>query len=122
MLVAVDRDLALRRWYVRFRGEQRDYVAIWLTLGDYTLAHEAYFMPAPEEKAEAVYAMLLACNRRLFGMGFAIGAEDALYLMGRISLSCLDEATLDRVVGGTYEAVERWFRPAMRLGFGTNFR
>ena len=94
---------------------------MWLTLGEYTLQHESYLMPAPEERQAECYEFLLRRNHGLYGMGFAIGAEDAVYLVGRLPLSALDEAELDRVVGSTYAYVEANFRPAMRIGFGSRF-
>ena len=122
LLVAAERDREVRRWYVRLRGEERDFVAIWLTLGEYTLQYESYFMPGPEEREVELYEFLLRRNARLFGMGFAIGPEDAVYLMGQMPLVAVDDAELDRIVGSTYAYVEQWFRPAMRIGFASRFR
>ena len=122
MLAAVDRDADARRWYVRLHGEQRDFVAVWLTLGEYTLQNETYLMPAPEEAAGELYEFLLRRNPGLYGMAFAIGAEDAVYLTGHTPLAALDEDELDRIVGSAWTYVERWFRPAMRIGFGARFR
>jgi hypothetical protein len=122
VVVAVDRDRDLRRWYLRMRGEERDYIAIWLTLGEYTLFHETYFMPAPEERVAEVYELLLRKSHDMYGTGFAIGPEDALYLVGHVPHTALDDDELDRVVGSAYAYVEQWFRPAMRLGFGSRFR
>jgi hypothetical protein len=116
-----DADRDLRRWYLRLRGEERDFVAVWFTLGDYTLAYETYVMPAPEENAGALYEFLLRRNARMKGMAFAIGAEDAVYLRGHLPLHALDEAELDRIVGSAYAYVEQWFRPAMRIGFASRF-
>ncbi len=121
VVVAVDRDADVRRWYLRMRGEERDYIAIWLTLGVYTLQHETYVMPAPDENAEALYEFLLRRNHRTYGMGFAIGGENAVYLVGQVPLAALDDAELDRVVGSAYAYVEQWFRPAMRIGFASKF-
>ncbi|MCU1463382.1 MAG: hypothetical protein JWO37_3457 [Acidimicrobiales bacterium] len=120
-LAAVDRDQSRRRWYIRLRGEARDFVAIWLTLGEYTLGYETYLMPAPEERVAEVYELLLRATHGLYAMGFAIGGEDAVYLVGHLPLGALTEDELDRIVGSTYAAIERWFRPAMRLGFGSRF-
>lgn len=121
VLVAIDRDPEVDRWYVRLRGEARDFVAVWLTVGDYTLRYEVYFMPAPEEQPAALYEFLLRRNQRLYAMRFSIGPEDAVYLTGQLPLAAIDEAELDRVVGSAYTYVEQWFRPAMRLGFGSRF-
>jgi hypothetical protein len=121
VLAAIDRDPERDRWYVRLRGEARDFIAIWLTVGDYTLQYEAYFMPAPEAEPAALYEFLLRRNQRLYAMRFSIGPEDAVYLTGQLPLAAVDEAELDRVVGSAYAYVEQWFRPAMRIGFGARF-
>ncbi|HEX2039906.1 MAG TPA: YbjN domain-containing protein [Acidimicrobiales bacterium] len=122
VVLAVDRDPDVRRWYVRLRGEEKDFTTIWLTLGQRTLQYETYFMPAPETNAMSLYEYVLRLNMRLYGMRFAIGGEDALYLVGQMPLSALDEDELDRIVGSTYAAVEQWFRPAMRIGYAGRFR
>lgn len=124
VVAAVDRDPApdLRRWYVRMRGEEKDFITVWLTLRERTLHYETYFMPAPEANAEALYEYLLRVNARLFAMRFAVGLEDAVYLLGQLPLSAVDEEELDRVVGSVYAYVEQFFRPAMRIGFAGRFR
>jgi len=122
LALAVDRDPDLRRWYLRLRGEDRDFTTIWITLGQRTLQYETYFMPAPDEAHQEVYEYLLRRNHRLFGMRFSIGAEDAIYLVGQMPLSAVDEGELDRVVGSTYAYVEQYFRPALRLGFASRLR
>ena len=96
--------------------------AIWLTVGDYTLSYESYVMPAPEENAGELYEYLLRQNARTNGMAFEIAAEDAVYLRGQLPLHAVDADELDRVVGSIYAYVERWFRPAMRIGFRSRFR
>ncbi len=121
VVLAVDRDPDVRRWYVRLRGEEKDYTTVWLTLGQRTLQYETYFMPAPETNVESLYEYLLRLNLRLYGMRFAVGGEDAVYLVGQMPLVALHEEELDRIVGSTYAAVEQWFRPAMRIGYAGRF-
>jgi hypothetical protein len=122
VIIAVDRGEAdERRWYVRMRGEQRDYVAVWFVLGQRTLQYETYVTPAPEENHAAFYEHLLRRNARLNGVAFAIGAEDAVYLRGQIGVTHLDEAELDRILGSLYEYTEQFFRPAMRIGYASRF-
>ena len=55
------------RWYVRLRGEEKDFTTIWLTLGQRTLHYETYVMPAPEENQEQFYEHLLRRNAKLVG-------------------------------------------------------
>jgi hypothetical protein len=111
-----------RRWYVRLRGEEKDVFAIWYTLRQRTLHYETYVMPAPEENAAELYEHLLRRNLRFNGAAFAIGAEDAVYLVGQVPVHTLDEGELDRILGSLYSYVEQCFRPAMRIGFASKFR
>lgn len=128
MIAAVDRerDLAvvgptLRRWYVRLRGEQKDSFTVWLTLGQRTLQWETYVMPAPEENHAAFYEHLLRRNLGFNGMAFAVGEEDAIFLVGRLPVGALDTGELDRILGETWVYVEQCFRPAMRIGYASRF-
>jgi hypothetical protein len=111
-----------RRWLVRLKGDEKSVVTVWLTLGQRTLHYETYFMPAPEENIEACWEYLLRVNQRLFAMRFAIGPEDAVYLMGQMPLSAVDADELDRLVGSAYSYSEDYFRPAMSIGFASRFR
>jgi hypothetical protein len=113
---------AQRRWYVRVHGEEKDVFSVWYTLRQRTLHYETYVMPAPEERAGEVYEQLLRRNLRFNGLAFAIGAEDALYLVGQLPVRAVDEGELDRTLGSLYAHVEQCFRPAMRLGFGARFK
>lgn len=129
VIAAVDHDPVLRRWYVRMRGEEKLITTMWMTLREMTVHFECYFMPAPEENIAACYEFLLRTNNRLFGVRFAIGGEDAVYLVGQLPLSALDlgdveaaEAELDRMLGATYAYTEECFRNAMRIGFGARFK
>jgi Putative bacterial sensory transduction regulator len=110
-----------RRWYVRMRGEEKEYITIWLTLGQRTLRYEAYVMPAPEEHVAQLYEQLLRRNERLVGAHFAIGVEDAVFLRGELPLVALSEDELDRVLGSLYAYVEQSFPALIRLGFASRF-
>ncbi len=120
---AVDRgEPGERRWYVRLRGEEKDITTIWFTLNQRTLAYETYVLPAPEEHQAQVYEQLLRRNQKLFGAAFAIGAEDAVYLVGQVPVAALDESELDRIIGSLYAYVEQSFRPLLRLAFASRFK
>lgn len=110
------------RWYVRMRGEAKDYVTVWLTLGQRTLQYEAYVMPAPEENSGELYENLLRRNERLVGVHFAIGIEDAVFLRGELPIAVLSEPELDRVLGTVYATVDQCFDALLRIGFASRFR
>lgn len=110
-----------RRWYVRIKGEEKDVSTIWLTLKQRALHLETYVMPAPEENHATFYEHLLRRNRQTRMLWFAIGDEDAVFLVGQVPLALLDGGALDRVVGSVYLYVEQFFRPALRIGFASRF-
>jgi Putative bacterial sensory transduction regulator len=111
-----------RRWFVRVRGEEKDVFTVWFTLRQRTLHYETYVMPAPEENSARLYEHLLRRNVKFNGAAFAIGAEDALFLVGQLPVHCVDRGELDRVLGSLYSYVEQCFRPAMRIGFRSRFK
>jgi hypothetical protein len=122
VVAAIDRDEGDdRRWFVRLRGEQKDTFTVWFTLRQRTLHYETYVMPAPEENVERFYEHLLRRNLKLFGAAFAIGPENAVFLVGQLPLDALDEGELDRILGSLFAYVEQFFRPALRIGFASHF-
>jgi hypothetical protein len=123
-VAAVERDEVSgeRRWFVRMRGEQKDVFTIWFHLRQRTLAYETYVMPAPEVNHAALYEHLLRRNQKLYGATFAIGEEDAIFLLGQLDNAAVTEDELDRVLGSLYQWVEQFFRPAMRIGFEGRFK
>jgi hypothetical protein len=121
-IVAVDRgDIGERRWYVRMRGEEKEFTTVWLTLGQRTLRYETYVMPAPEENAEQLYEHVLRRNESLVGAHFSIGIEDAIFLRGELPLRLVEEQEIDRVIGTLYATVERVFPVIIRIGFASRF-
>jgi hypothetical protein len=122
-IMAIDRDPdGGLRWFVRMRGEEKDYTTVWMTLGQRTLRYETYVMPAPEENAEALYEHLLRRNERLTGAHFSIGAEDAVFLRGEIPVDWVTHDEVDRILGTLYAQVEQCFTGLLRIGFAGRFR
>lgn len=127
VIAAVDRgtadgtSLGEPRWYVRMRGEEKDFTTVWLTLGQRTLRYETYVMPAPEEQQAEVFDTLLRRNDHLVGAHYSTGAEDAIFLRGELPLAAVGEAELDRVLGTLYAEVEASFRSLLRMGFPSRF-
>ena len=109
------------RWYVRMRGEEKEFTTLWFTLGQRTLRYETYVMPAPEENAEQLYESILRRNDTLVGVHFSIGAEDAVYLRGELPNHAVNEAEFDRIVGTMFATVERHFPSLVRIGFASRF-
>ncbi len=121
-VVAVDHQPEAGRWYLRLRGEEKDFVTVWLTVRQRTLHHEAQVMPAPEVNVEATFEYLLRRNVDLYQMRFALGAEDAVYLVGEIPVNSVTDDELDRIVGSSLAYVDEYFPTAMSIGFAGRYR
>jgi hypothetical protein len=126
-LVAAERQdvtdrTASHRWYLRFKGEEKDFITVWLTLRQRTLHHEVQFMPAPEHNKADVMAYLLRRNADLYGMAFCLGTEDAVYLVGRVPAALVDEEELDRIAGSSIMYVDDHFPTAMTLAHPDVYR
>ncbi|MGB0112770.1 MAG: YbjN domain-containing protein [Ilumatobacteraceae bacterium] len=109
------------RWYVRMRGDDKEFTTVWLTLGQRTLRYETYVMPAPEENDAELYEHLLRRNNTLVGAHFSIGIEDAVFLRGEMPLVLVDIDALDRILGTLYATVEQCFQSLLRIGFRSRF-
>ena len=123
-VLGLDRDHSdptAMRWFVRLRGDDKAVTTVWLTLRQRTLHVETQFMPAPEENVAACFEYLLRSNADLYGLAFCIGWEDAVYLVGRTPAEEVDDATLDRLVGGALSWTEEHFRNAMSIGFASRY-
>ena len=113
----VEYDASIPRWYVRFGCDGRDAATIYFDLHQRTLRYEVYFLPDPPGNHEELYRFCLERNHDQYAAHFSIGPDGDLYLVGRVLLEHLDQAQLDRIIGALYELVERWFQPAIRIGY-----
>jgi hypothetical protein len=106
------------RWAVRMRQETRDATTVWFDVGERSLEFEAYVLPAPVAAAE-VHGQAMMRNARAWRCFFALDAENAIVLRGRIAAGSVTVHELDRVLGEIYETIELAFRPMVRAGFPT---
>lgn len=112
----------VRRWFVRVQGEQRSVFTVRFELRQRNLHVETYLVPAPEQDEARLYEWLLRRNAELPDLALVIGEEDAVYVIGQVPAVWVDQEVVDRLLGSTWTVVERLFRPAMRIGFGSRFR
>ncbi|MFZ1063633.1 MAG: YbjN domain-containing protein [Acidimicrobiales bacterium] len=109
-------------WMIRLRGDEKDVIALWLTLRQRTVFLECEVMPAPEENREALFAYLLVKNADLRELHLAIGPEQGIYLVGQIPVGELTLARLDELVGATLHYVDEIYPTAMSMGLASLYR
>jgi hypothetical protein len=113
---------ATDRWVLRFRGTEKDVIAVWLTLGQRTVVAESEVLPAPEQGAAQVHEYALARNASLLGLSYAIGPERGIYLMGRVPAAALDVAEVDRLCGAIVAEVDQSYPTLMTMAFPGQYR
>jgi hypothetical protein len=106
------------RWAVRMRQDVRDATTVWFDVGERSLQFEAYVMPAPASPGE-VHRQALVRNARAWRCFFAVDAEGAIVVRGRLASDRVTFDELDRVLGEVFETIEIAFRPMVRAGFPT---
>jgi hypothetical protein len=121
-VVAVDRQPDSETWYLRLRGDEKDFITIWLTMRQRTMYHETQVMPAPELNIRETYEYLLRRNAEIHQMRFALGPEEAIYLVGEVPVASVDDDELDRIIGSSLAYVDAVFPVAMSIGFAGRYR
>jgi hypothetical protein len=109
-------------WLIRLPGEEKDVIALWVTLRQRTVHLETEVMPAAEENREALYRYLLVKNAELKVFRLAIGPEEGIYLMAEIPAGELSVERLDEFVGASVVYVDEIFPTAMSIGLASLYR
>ena len=107
---------------VTLPGERKLRTTASLVVGDHSLSINAFVARHPDENAEEVYRWLLERNRRMYAVAFCVDHLGDIYLSGRLPLSALDAAELDRVMGCVVEYADSSFNMILELGFATAIR
>lgn len=112
----------VQRWLLRFRGDEREFIALWLTVRQRTLHVETELMPAPEANVAEIYRFVLVKNADLYPLHVAIGPENGLYLVGRFPIGDVSSDLLDEVTGAAVHFVDELFPTVMGLGYPGLYR
>ncbi|HSF85367.1 MAG TPA: YbjN domain-containing protein [Acidimicrobiia bacterium] len=102
---------------IRMAQACRDFTTVWFDVGERTVGFEAYVLPRPPHADAEFYRHCMVRNWRSWPAHLATDDRGDLFVIGRIPLSDLNEATLDGAVGAIYQTIELSFRPLLRLGF-----
>jgi hypothetical protein len=102
---------------VKLPGTHKLATMTWLVVGDHSLAIEAFFCRKPDEAHDRFYRWLLARNAKMYGVAFAVDHHGDVYLMGKLPLSAVEPAELDRILGSIMTYSDEWFDAALEIGF-----
>jgi hypothetical protein len=106
-------------WLTVLRGERKRTVPVYLAVGDHTLSIQSFFLRAPDEQLDEVYALLLRRHLRTYVLRFALTDDGDVLLVGVLPLHAVTVAELDRVLGQVLAVADDMFNPALRAGFAS---
>ncbi len=107
---------------VRLEGQHKLATMTWLIVGAHSLAVEAFFCRQPDENHAAFYRYLLERNGRMYGVHFSLDPAGDVYLTGRLPLSAVAVADIDRLLGCVLSYSDENFDTALELGFASAIR
>jgi hypothetical protein len=111
-----------QQWLLRFRGEEKQFIAIWMTLRQRTVYVEIELMPPPEENIDEVLTIALNKNFDLFPLHIAIGPDNGLYLVMRFAVGEASNELFDEISGAAIRYVEELFPTLMARGYASAYR
>jgi len=109
-------------YLVTLRGEHKLATMTWLIAGTHSLHVEAFFCRQPDENHAAFYRFLLERNGRMYGVRFTLDPVGDVYLTGRLPLSAVSTADIDRLLGCVLSYSDDNFDAALELGFASAIR
>ena len=107
---------------VNLPGTRRLKTACWLRVGEHALSIEAFVVRKPDENAEQFYRYLLEHNARMYAVAWSVDSRGDVYLTGRVPLSSVSPAEIDRILGAVLEYADGSFNTLLQLGFGSSIR
>ncbi|EDY46073.2 YbjN domain-containing protein [Streptomyces sp. SPB074] len=109
-------------YVVTLPGTRKLSTTLSLLIGKHTLSLQAFVVRHPDADEAAVHRWLLEHNLKLYGVSYAIDHLGDVYLTGRLPLSAVTPAELDRLLGSVLEAADGSFNTLLELGFADAIR
>ena len=109
-------------YLVKLPGSHKLATMTWLIVGDQALHVEAFFCRRPDENHTEFYRWLLEKNGRFYAVHFTLDEAGDVHLVGRLPLSAVTPAEIDRVLGCVLTYSDDNFDHALELGFKSSIQ
>ena len=107
---------------VQLPGTRKLSTTVSLLVGRHSLSLNAFVIRHPDENETGVHRWLLERNLKLYGVSYAVDQLGDVYVSGRLPLSAVTEAEIDRLLGQVLEAADGSFNTLLELGFSSAIR
>jgi len=103
-------------------GERKLQTPCRFDVGAHALGVHAFVARRPDENHERVYRWLLERNLKMYGVAFAVDHHGDIYIDGRLPLSSVTAAEVDRLLGAVLTYSDESFNTILELGFAGSIR
>jgi hypothetical protein len=110
------------QFFVKLPGTHKLFTNAWLVVGQHGLLVEAFVCRKPDENHEDFFAFLLRRNAKMFAVSFALDKAGDVYLVGRLPLSGITAAEVDRLLGSVLQYADESFDLLLEIGFASSIR
>jgi hypothetical protein len=110
------------QFFVKIPGTHKLFTNCWLVVGQHGLMVEAFVCRQPDENHQEFYAFLLRRNAKSFAVSFALDQAGDVYLLGRLPLSCVTPADVDRILGSVLQYADESFDLLLEIGFASSIK
>ncbi|MDV9175576.1 YbjN domain-containing protein [Streptomyces sp. W16] len=107
---------------VQLPGTRKLSTTVSFLVGRHSLSLNAFVIRHPDENETGVHRWLLERNLKLYGVSYAVDQLGDVYVTGRLPLSAVTEAEIDRLLGQILEAADGSFNTLLELGFASAIR
>ncbi|MFD4553414.1 YbjN domain-containing protein [Streptomyces sp. NPDC058469] len=107
---------------VKLPGTRKLSTTLSLIVGRHSLSLNAFVIRHPDGNETGVHRWLLERNLKLYGVSYAVDQLGDVYVTGRLPLSAVTEAEIDRLLGQVLEAADGSFNTLLELGFASAIR
>jgi len=103
-------------------GEKKLQTHCALILGEHSLSINAFVIRKPDDNEATVHHWCMSKNASMYSLAFAINELGDIYLVGRLPISAVTSAELDKVIGSVLQYSDASFNPLLELGFANAIR
>lgn len=87
------------------------------TIGEHSVAINAFVVRAPQEHVAQVHHWLLRRNQRLFAVAYAVDHLGDIYLVGRLPGAAITAEGVDAILGSIASTADGDFNTLLEMGF-----
>ena len=105
------------QFFVTLPGTAKLATHCWLVVGRHALLVQAFVCRRPDENSEEFLRFLLRRNARMYAVAFAVDEVGDVHLVGRLPLSSVTPAEVDRLLGCVLAYADEAFNTLLEIGF-----